>query len=485
MFYLYKLEGEYIYLCYAKMASKSLDDDGIDLSDFRLYCQEMDCDYNGSDYENCCNENACYKKLDSTSTCSTDGCEESEDEDITVEVYPNFVKTFQNIENEDLVCLICQMVAINPMQSHCCGKIYCQNCINKFKKRNPVPKCPTCRKAGVQFFEDKRASRAILGLMVYCTRRSKGCKWQGSFSDMATHLDKCNHRLVICSNGCDKTMKHFQLAKHITRSCPNRDFNCSNCGESGKWSFITKEHVMVCKDKPFVCTNDGCGEKIKRCNRVSHQSVCPKKIVQCNYKDMGCAEMFKREDTSKHDKSNKRRHFQYALEKARRPFLQKGHLHQVAPVVLTVDSFEKQNTLRSLPFFSSVGGYKMSLVVRKVNGYMLGIFICMMPGEHDQSLQWPFEGNITVELMNQLKDENHLTFSADMFVVKDSYYTTKDEMSEYYKGIEIGSYAFKNNDCIPVTGIDPSLGEFHNFVQKGYLANDCLYFRVSCIDNND
>ena len=470
------------------MASKLLssDDDSVD---YTLCYQEMDCD-NGDEFDKCYSydENVSCKKLNSTSS-STDGWEESnedndnDDKTTITDSYPDFVQTFQNIENEDLVCLICQMVAINPMQSHCCGKIYCKNCIDKFTRPNPVPNCPTCRKTGVQFFEDKRANRAILGLMVYCSRKRKGCKWQGTFSDLATHLERCNHRLIICSNGCDKTMKHIELAKHLSRSCPNRDYNCTNCGLLGKWMFITGEHAVVCQSKAVICINDGCGEKIKRCNRMSHQLTCPKKIVQCNYRDVGCIEIFKREDTAKHDKSNKKKHFQYALEKARRPFIQSGHLHQVAPVVLTVDGFNNLLMLRSLPFFSSVGGYKMSLVVQKQDGYMLGIFICMMPGEYDQRLQWPFEGNITVELLNQMKDEGHLSFSADVFVAKDSYYTTKDESSDYYKGIEIGSFAINGNNKHNVT--IPCFGDFNCFSREGYLVNGCLYFRVSCIDNND
>ena len=33
--------------------------------------------------------------------------------------------------------------------------------------------------------------------------------------------------------------------------------------------------------------------------------------------------------------------------------------------------------------------------------------VAIMPGEYDNTLEWPFEGDVTVELLNQLEDENH------------------------------------------------------------------------------
>ena len=37
----------------------------------------------------------------------------------------------------------------------------------------------------------------------------------------------------------------------------------------------------------------------------------------------------------------------------------------------------------------------------------LSCFIHLMPGDHDDTLEWPFRGEVTIELMNQQEDKNH------------------------------------------------------------------------------
>ena len=49
------------------------------------------------------------------------------------------------------------------------------------------------------------------------------------------------------------------------------------------------------------------------------------------------------------------------------------------------------------------------------NGYDNGkgthvtVFIYLLDGEYDDRLKWPFIGKVTITLLNQLKDKNHLT----------------------------------------------------------------------------
>lgn len=411
--------------------------------------------------------------------------------------YPNFVKPLEYIENEDLVCLICQMVAIGrPLQSHCCGKLYCQDCVHKFQKHNnsPNPICPTCRKPGVQFFEDKRANRSILGLQVYCDLRKKGCKWHGTLSDRQSHAERCNYRLTPCPNDCGRTVRYLQLPKHLHRSCPNRLYMCHDCGESGKWVYMYEVHSKECTSKTVSCANEGCTEKVKRSNLATHQLTCSKKVIECPFRDIGCMTTFKREDSAKHNKAYKKKHNAYALTRARRPFTQKGHLDQIAPVVLTVDGFSRCNTHRSLPFFTSLGGYKMSLLVSRtpLDG-SVDVSVCMVAGEYDRTLHWPLEANVTVQLLNQVEDDAHLTLDTDIFVVKDSFYTKRDESSNYFKGIEIGSFAVFDDSEATIDNevvLSPkhhvaAVDTYACIKQKAFLVDDCLYFRVSCSDNRD
>ena len=58
-------------------------------------------------------------------------------------------------------------------------------------------------------------------------------------------------------------------------------------------------------------------------------------------------------------------------------------------------------TWTSEPFYSGPKGYKMELIVLP-NGYNshISVLIKFLPGNFDESLKWPFRGEITIELLN-------------------------------------------------------------------------------------
>lgn len=45
--------------------------------------------------------------------------------------------------------------------------------------------------------------------------------------------------------------------------------------------------------------------------------------------------------------------------------------------------------------------------VAKIPCTHLSIFVCLMIGEYDDRLEWPFEGDIYIELLNQREDSEH------------------------------------------------------------------------------
>ena len=67
----------------------------------------------------------------------------------------------------------------------------------------------------------------------------------------------------------------------------------------------------------------------------------------------------------------------------------------------------------SPPFYTGPGEYKMCLRVY-ANGHGNGIathvsvYVNLMRGEHDDKLIWPFLGDITVQLVNQHRDQDHV-----------------------------------------------------------------------------
>ena len=88
----------------------------------------------------------------------------------------------------------------------------------------------------------------------------------------------------------------------------------------------------------------------------------------------------------------------------------------LVPVTFTMTGFQQKRSLSSSwyspSFYTHPRGYKMCLRV-DANGYgvrknsHVSVYLYMMRGEYDESLKWPFRGDITVQLLNQVEDRGH------------------------------------------------------------------------------
>ena len=65
---------------------------------------------------------------------------------------PKYV--FLTEPDDALKCPICLEVAEEPRQHGKCGKLFCEDCLEKYGKRKP---CPYCKRVGPLYFEDSRS----------------------------------------------------------------------------------------------------------------------------------------------------------------------------------------------------------------------------------------------------------------------------------------------------------------------------------------
>jgi len=56
--------------------------------------------------------------------------------------------------SDGLKCLICLEVAKDPVQHETCGRLYCEECIERYGKDQP---CPNCRTTGTHYFVDHKS----------------------------------------------------------------------------------------------------------------------------------------------------------------------------------------------------------------------------------------------------------------------------------------------------------------------------------------
>ena len=123
---------------------------------------------------------------------------------------------------------------------------------------------------------------------------------------------------------------------------------------------------------------------------------------------------------------------------------------------------------KSNPFYTHPRGYKICLkIYTNGNGDGLGthisVFICLMRGEFDFHLKWPFEGDVFVRLLNQ-NDAKRYYFQAAISMNK----TTLVQES----GAQV--------TCANMASSGFGLSQFisHAELAPNYLKNDTLYFEV-------
>ena len=75
------------------------------------------------------------------------------------------------------------------------------------------------------------------------------------------------------------------------------------------------------------------------------------------------------------------------------------------------DHFESMKEWQSIPFHSHLQGYRLCLVVYpgETQDDHLAVHACLLRGEYDDQLKWPFHAEIAVQLKNMVTDRNHAT----------------------------------------------------------------------------
>lgn len=128
---------------------------------------------------------------------------------------------------------------------------------------------------------------------------------------------------------------------------------------------------------------------------------------------------------------------------------------------------DKKQTFLSPPFYTSPFGYKLAIRVEgngmgTGQGTHVSVFVRFLAGEHDDLLQWPFTGRMTVMLMNQLEDKNHHKMAL---------------LVQNKLNARVGSQDFGLHQFIPHASL-----AFNAAKNTEYLKNGTLFFKVMVSD---
>ena len=411
-----------------------------------------------------------------------------------------FLDVSQLLDLRDLQCPICLELVSGPVQTSC-GHLFCRTCIKETE---------ICPVDGVTFtaFPDFFNSRRLGGFKVKCPNSKKGCDWQGELRVAEEHTsDVCHFQMVKCRKGCEKEMERRLLMMHTTAECLYRDFKCPHCQHEGPYNTVTTSHLTVCESFRLPCVA-GCKRTLTcRAMKDHLANTCSEELVECPHKMAGCASIVKRKDLEEHT-SDKDHHLQalmksYAatMQNLYKRINQSGLVPDVSilplvfrawlqntptcyphpPWVIKMEGFqekkENEEDWFSDPVYSHFGGYKMCLKVhangnKHGKGTHVSAHVCLMRGDHDDNLKWPFKGTIKVSLLNQLEDGQHCTrqlWSPDSNVSEatSNRVTGREKASAFW-----GLPRFVSHQDLSCNG--------RNKLQ--YLKDNTLFFRVDCFE---
>ena len=145
----------------------------------------------------------------------------------------------------------------------------------------------------------------------------------------------------------------------------------------------------------------------------------------------------------------------------------------VCEFILTEFSKRKQfkNQFFSPFFYTHRNGYKMCLIVC-ANGEVSGkgthvsVYVQLLAGDNDDQLQWPFVGDIILELVNWRKDKGHHSKTLSIGVA-----CGLDKVTEGTVGMSFGLSQFVSHSCL----------SYNRSTNTEYLRNDSLHLRVKQI----
>ena len=149
----------------------------------------------------------------------------------------------------------------------------------------------------------------------------------------------------------------------------------------------------------------------------------------------------------------------------------------IPPIDFTMTDFEKHkqddDDWYSEPFYTHLHGYKMCLKVYangrdEGKGTHVSLGACLMRGDFDNFLKWPFRGDITVAVLNQLTEEDHVYRDIHFSSIKHSRVNQRVQVEER---AHHGKHKVKFLSHNQLT--------HHPIKGRQLLKDNCLHFRVT------
>eukprot|EP00475_Leptophrys_vorax_P001846 TRINITY_DN11032_c0_g1_i1.p1 TRINITY_DN11032_c0_g1~~TRINITY_DN11032_c0_g1_i1.p1 ORF type:complete len:449 (+),score=76.19 TRINITY_DN11032_c0_g1_i1:8-1354(+) len=156
-----------------------------------------------------------------------------------------FIEEKTVIDN-DLLCMICQNVLLDPRQLSGCKHSYCKSCLDQWSKLQK--RCPACRTTMQENAPNEKATEHITKLQVKCRNHDMGCVATGVLGSAPTFWDtheaadcqikKCQY----CGFRTTELQVHLETCDQVTVPCPFHKIGCTVTPKKAE----VQDHVDAC-----------------------------------------------------------------------------------------------------------------------------------------------------------------------------------------------------------------------------------------------
>ena len=324
---------------------------------------------------------------------------------------------------------------------------------------------------------DKYLQRVVRSLEVRCSDYEEGCEWVGELSDLHDHLDPAKGRCgIACPFGCGKYVRRSEMREHTRHHCHKRMISCENCGYYNTFTIITEKHYPICPRSPIDCPNQHCPvEGLRRHQLEQHLNEYSHQLVDCP--NTGCSVQLPRGEMKLHTLEQHNLVLEETNQAVAITPVSPQYLYNQTPMEFIISDYNEKKEANeewySPPFYTHNRGYKFRLKVYpngngKGSGSHLSVYAQRMRGEYDNELEWPFEGDIRVELLNCWRqDKNHYSnvFHFNRYNDPDGTHSSRLTDQETASGLGIPQF-IPHTDLVSITNTE-------------YLRDEYLKLRVS------
>ena len=384
-------------------------------------------------------------------------------------------------------------------------------------------------------------NREVLDLVTRCQEAKAGCEWEGELRSLEEHKSTCLYIPVPCPQECDAGhVLKKDLESHLRDDCSERDYNCPHCNETGRYRERVTSHLQHCPMVLTQCPNKSCEQNVPRSQVQAHVATdCEFTVLSCRYREHGCGAELPRRDMEAHE-SDYKLHLEIiakstqskisSLEDEVEKLAKANTALQISNTALqnsvnkiTTSNKVLERNLKELTaatsslqnqavtfkianctpkkrsneactspsFYTRPKGYNMQIIVYlngngEGAGTHISVFVHLIEGDHDNTLRWPFVGEVSVTLLNQLEDDEHHTVNIN--ITPDLKVRIGDMRGSptYIPHTSLGHF------LVPAQQYDPQLLQHggmttpfagspgcNQFKNRQYLKDGSLYFEVS------